>query len=168
MSPCTCWSHTKGTADSTDGNENQIHPLQTSIIANTKKHSKVAARRVIPDSQPCNVQSGASRTTWGKTRLTRSQALGKRTYVLTQTPIDTHGTTSKSSAMQAKTTKKAQNIGKSFNNNDCTYLPTICSKSLPMAIWCLSCYPVGMKLKVANLPAATVLCPSSSAKPVVL
>ena len=168
MSPCTRRSHTKGAADSADGNENQIHPLQTSIIANTKKRSKVAARRVVPDSQPRNVQSGASRTTWGKTRLTRSQALGKRTYVPTQTPIDTHGTTSESPAMQAKTPKKARNIGKSFNDNDRTYLPTIHSKALPMAVQCLSCYPVGMKSKVANLPATTVLCPSSSAKPVVL
>jgi len=67
MSPNTRRSHAKGTAENAEGIENQILPLQTSTLANTKKRSKVAARRVVPESQSHNMPSGASRTTWSQT-----------------------------------------------------------------------------------------------------
>ncbi|KAN0137968.1 hypothetical protein V8E53_004452 [Lactarius tabidus] len=96
MAPHTRRSHTKGPADSTQGKENEGQvPLQSSTLVNTKICSKVAARRVDPESQSQSVQS----------------ALGKRTYIPTQTPSDTHGSTPEFSDKQAKTVKKARNIG---------------------------------------------------------
>ena len=71
MVPRTRHSHTKDLDDHAQDNESQSQvPLQSSTLANTKIHSKVPARRVDPNVEPQNLQSGESRRRCRQTPLT--------------------------------------------------------------------------------------------------
>ena len=71
MVPRTRRSHTKDLEDCAQGNENQSQvPLQSSTLANTKIRSKVPARRVDPNVESQNLQSGGSRRRRRQTPLT--------------------------------------------------------------------------------------------------
>ena len=75
MAPRTRRSHTKDLDDRTQDNESQSQvPLQSSTLANTKIRSKVPARRVDPNVESQNLQSGGSRRRRRQTPLTRSQS----------------------------------------------------------------------------------------------
>jgi hypothetical protein len=71
MAPHTRQSHTKGSADSTQAKENNGQvPFESSTVAYTRVCSKIAARRVVPETLSQTLQPGGSQTTRSQTRLT--------------------------------------------------------------------------------------------------
>jgi hypothetical protein len=167
MAPRTRQSHTKGSASSAQAKENEHDvPFDCSSVTDTRKCSKIAARRVLPETQSQTLQPGGSRTMWSQTRLT----LGKCSE---NVPI--HNLRPQATPIPLPPSRQQHwvNLPRKHEalvsppvDNDHEYLLImIRSKALLMVVQCLSCYPVGMKSKVAGSPVTMVVSPSSSANP---